>query len=801
MALPDPSWRVKTRPCPFYQQGKCLFAESCNFLHNVSATVIPEAKASKTISQDTAGPSTPLKPPCLVIDSPHSVRSPPRSPRTASLLYALRDVIGDPDDEDASLGSIIPPRASHDDENTWSESLPTLVNESGFGLYSRDESPLVQSTNESHHEQDGNFEGDWTAISDYEDGDDQRPEVLQEDVDQPDAPFFDDSRAIIGDSAAGDDALQTSLSGHNGVESLSTESTIRYSINSERTSSGLLSPIELSTLNLGALFHVNDTNSSDTANTWRPPIPLLASPPRSPSISSTFDLLSSPFGSHSARVISPHLNPFMPRSPVSPARTVSPAVHDEIEPLDLGLDSPNNYHKRQQSVDTTKDEEHEIAVVIDEDTLLSELSAEQPDAYEEDGDEEEIEHDSYGHTSIWENEDRPTVVFVGDSSRPLNTQAQVEEAVRRSSITPTHFLAHSEPLFQDSEVSEYSTSVFGDASQVNVANTTASDIVGHNHDDSFDEDATSSSLAYLRSPSGPPPNENDTLTSLYDVYSDIQESPPNPSVRQAASLSQTLESHSPSNPSTPASLRERVFTPPPVSRTRSGTITADSPNSVASPMTSLDSVSRGRASPFSVADIKSPRRESERQSPVEESEQSRKVPFGFRNSFTLEETSSGRSSPAPSRSSHRSVPPSPLREQTTMPESEPQLSPQESLPNTQTLKGLKPLRLSTIVDAKYFSRTLIHSRMSSSSSLVNSFHPSGISSRTSISSSVSSSNSVSDNRLLSSARSSLLPLNVQNTLIHSEAHEPSPLSLHLFENLVNLEEEPRLLRLRHGGGL
>lgn len=44
---------------------------------------------------------------------------------------------------------------------------------------------------------------------------------------------------------------------------------------------------------------------------------------------------------------------------------------------------------------------------------------------------------------------------------------------------------------------------------------------------------------------------------------------------------------------------------------------------------------------------------------------------------------------------------------------------------------------------------------------------------------------------LSSARSSLLPLRVRNSLISSETRTPSPLSPHFFRNLIGLEEEPR----------
>jgi len=30
-----PAWRIRRRPCPFYQANRCLFADNCNFLHIV----------------------------------------------------------------------------------------------------------------------------------------------------------------------------------------------------------------------------------------------------------------------------------------------------------------------------------------------------------------------------------------------------------------------------------------------------------------------------------------------------------------------------------------------------------------------------------------------------------------------------------------------------------------------------------------------------------------------------------------------------------------------------------------------
>ncbi|KDR73661.1 hypothetical protein GALMADRAFT_228107 [Galerina marginata CBS 339.88] len=778
MALPDPSWRVKTRPCPFYQQGKCLFADSCNFLHNAPAPVIPEPMASDN-SQVAAGPSTPSKLPQVIVNSPQSIRSPPRSPRTASLLLALRDVIGDPDEEEGNHEGTKPADA-------WFDSLPTLVNETGFGEFSQSNDPvggrtLVEGGNGHEEEDDDDFEGNWTAISDY--SDDTTSRVLQENVGQVNEPNSCNVHPKGDDAASEDDTFQVRPAMQNddgGSRILERES--------PASASGLLSPIELSTLNFGPLFRIDtstrDTNSFDSgyADTWKPPAPLLASPPRSPSISSTFDLLSSPFGSHSGRVLSPRLSAFLAHSPTSPAHTVFPSAQEVVEPFDLGLDSPSNYRNDRADNIVSAGADN-----IDQDTLLSHLSTDHQDGSED----EEMEHESFGHTSIWDIEVGSTAVFIGNPPRPLS--AQVDDALKRMDTTPTHFLTSSELQFQDDEIIENSSNAFPTEESLSGDDTTStSNPLSGQSEQSRDSDEDTAFLAYLNSPQVAT-NENDTLNSLYDVYSGITPEENNiPSTLATEGVSPpTQEPTILSNSSTPASsLRERVFTPPPVTRKRSGTITADSPNSVASPMTSLDSVSRGRASPFSVVDDKSPLRRTGSQSSFgQEVEVSRKVPFGFRSAFGLGRSS--RSSLMTNRNGRRSVPVSPLQVHTEMLGSSSRPSPEDQPPSEQVPKGLKPLRLSTTFDAKHISRSVFQSRMSSSS--VHSFRQSGNTNRTSISSSsVSSNHSISDNPLLSSARSSLLPLHIRNSLLTSDlrTRSPSPLSPFL-KNHANLDDPPQ----------
>ncbi|KAI1791702.1 hypothetical protein LXA43DRAFT_1010141 [Ganoderma leucocontextum] len=96
MTIQDPPWKKRTRPCPFYSQGRCLFADACNFMHSVTIRQPDGALGSDDSDQPDFR---------LVVDSPtrpKSLRfaSPPRSPRTTSLLLALGDVIQHEEEEE-----------------------------------------------------------------------------------------------------------------------------------------------------------------------------------------------------------------------------------------------------------------------------------------------------------------------------------------------------------------------------------------------------------------------------------------------------------------------------------------------------------------------------------------------------------------------------------------------------------------------------------------------------------------------------------------------------------------------------
>ncbi|KZT02343.1 uncharacterized protein LAESUDRAFT_413470 [Laetiporus sulphureus 93-53] len=60
MTVPDPPWKQKTRPCPFYSQGRCLFADSCNFLHTAKAHPSEGVIVAATESPLPSPPPTPI---------------------------------------------------------------------------------------------------------------------------------------------------------------------------------------------------------------------------------------------------------------------------------------------------------------------------------------------------------------------------------------------------------------------------------------------------------------------------------------------------------------------------------------------------------------------------------------------------------------------------------------------------------------------------------------------------------------------------------------------------------------------
>ena len=574
----------------------------------MSATIISEALPPN----DTTPAATRTNLPRVIVDSPScipssSTPSPCRSPGTTSVLLALR-LIDDPDAGNESDTTSQSDEASQDsltgEITAWSESLPTLVNE-GFSIVDG----IFPEASYYTDDDTDDYAGNWTAISDYND---LSPNLSSQNIDQG----VENLTSLVDDNLTEEDTVHAPVSSHPESHTQPSSAEVTQNENgpvdpSPHASVGLLSPIELSTLNLGP-FRLDDnvienTNSSYT-DTWKPPNPLLPSPPRSPSISSTFDLLSSPFGTFSSRVVSPYLGAFLGRSPVSPGRTISTAMLDEIPPLDLGLGSP------QENTPTSLLEDVENKSYASSHSSPHDLDiADALDSQVEDIQDELLE-DSVGPD---EN----------------HIREQVTAAIRRQSrSSPLHFL-HDTNFVGDDTLDHSSVDSTDDEGNSKLP----PDLAEEENDDSqisLDPDATAF-LAYLRSP--PCPTENDTLTSLYDIYSDIAplKDVISDSIRNAGLSPPKLPAPTLSNNSSPASsLRGRVFTPPPSGKKRSGTVTADSPPSLSSPITSINSPSVGRSSPFSVPDDRH-HPTGRTGSQTSQDEVFKKVPFGFSQSFTM----------------------------------------------------------------------------------------------------------------------------------------------------------------------
>ena len=566
-----------------------MYNDACNFIHDVSVPstlgIIPD-KSSVPGKEDES--TTPQNPPKVIIQSPSSLRSPNRSPRTTNLLLALRDVIGDVDDPGAS---------------SWSESLPTLVNENGF------EQPNAAGSNDGDDQliegDPTTFEANWTAVSDYS---------------------YDDTLSLpIRPKSEEDTLTQSNASSAQGVAFVSKN---RSSVITER-SSGLLSPIELSTLNLGPFRRSLggslsiDISASNTQN-WNSPTPLQSSPPRSPSIASTFGLLSSPFGPHTARILSPRLGMFMPASPLSPSRMAAPAPPEEIEPLDLGLDSPQDRNKSLAST-SLKD-------IVESWNDRAPDCETQDDPNDYSGSEDDFV--LQGSALPWDAEGSQTAIYTGSDFKSV--REQVSDAIKRASRTPTHFLTRQEISFSEVEPEHSSSFLDNDATP-----------------GSLDEDACISLPRLLDTSRGTLSDRGDTsnaptvcsplsragqnnsFNSLYDIYSGIA-SPQDvlaDSVRNARLSPLQTEGLPLSSVSTPASsLRERVFTPPP-HVPFSGVIGAESLDSVPeSPLTSVNPAS-SRASPFLLREDKASPASSLNEGKPSVQAESRRVPLASRSSF------------------------------------------------------------------------------------------------------------------------------------------------------------------------
>ena len=286
------------RPCPFYSQGRCVFAESCGFLHDVKVKSpvsrehpIPRLDAESS-RDSTSSMGTIVQPPRTVaVHSPTSSPSSTRSPRMTSLLSALRGIIG-PDNTDfpAPGGDILSLDASD-----LSRLPPDAAQSPG-------------RTSRGHL-------------------DDVPVQVGQRDVANATSPAVDDNMP---------EDLQSDSISH----------------------PGLLSPVQIgsvppvpfpyATLGLGITLSRGDSIDSGYGETWVGPTPFSLSPPLLSRRGSTLDLLSSPFGSPLSRVMPRRFSP-------SPTRRHScsrshASIHDALPTL--STTAPQNTSPSHSALDS-----------------------------------------------------------------------------------------------------------------------------------------------------------------------------------------------------------------------------------------------------------------------------------------------------------------------------------------------------------------------------------------------------------------------------------------------------------------
>jgi hypothetical protein len=267
------------RPCPFYSQGRCVFAESCGFLHDIKikSSAAGQEPTNSSLDAESCRDSTSsmysiVKPPLPIsVHSPTSSSSLTRSPRMASLLSALQGIIG-------PLSPEKPKFPANGADNASSDA-------SDSSLLPYDAAQCTDRVSETV--------------------DNVSVQTDPEEVATPTCP------AVDSELAADPQCDATSPP-------------------------GLLSPVQIGSvppvpfphvdLGLSATWSRGDSVDSGYADTWVGPTPFSLSPPQLNQRNSTLDLLSSPFGSPLSRVVPRRFSPSPTRQHIN-----SPAPRDSID--------------------------------------------------------------------------------------------------------------------------------------------------------------------------------------------------------------------------------------------------------------------------------------------------------------------------------------------------------------------------------------------------------------------------------------------------------------------------------------
>ncbi|TFK30282.1 hypothetical protein FA15DRAFT_631335 [Coprinopsis marcescibilis] len=508
MASVDPAWKVRTRPCPFYLRGGCIFAANCNFLHTTQTAV-------KTLDSDydsdssfqsfkspaSSHPPTPVKQygksMTVRVESPlASVRLPPREPQMSRLLSALTDVIGEDEDdeEDGSNSGDEEGEEQYMDSMTlvepdtgWSGGLPTLVHGADSNFFAQVTETMAEMM----------------RVTEGDDNDDDIPAPDQLDDDPYDfTDSFFSSHSDYARNGSGSPQSPSHSRSHSFSHSPTSSSnssnssspildnnTLRLPINETHDTpsihttysspdpvqilempqipdnhNDLLSPVDLSHLHLHNFSSldqlVDHDSSSDSSREWKDTSSVDSGfvdstrPPAKSPTTSTFGLLHSPFGSPSARVLSPRIGAFLGRSPSSPLPELPLTSEQELAALEDDLDSPSTHQRTAlvhwaspvaasvgapTTLDISSTEEARVPLpsspsstdysdFSDEEGEILEVDRREEDVYDDvDSSDSDADsqlgddiHESYGHTDIWQ-DGESTSIYVGQQQQRVES--------------------------------------------------------------------------------------------------------------------------------------------------------------------------------------------------------------------------------------------------------------------------------------------------------------------------------------------------------------------------------------------
>ncbi|KAI0929343.1 hypothetical protein AcV5_006638 [Taiwanofungus camphoratus] len=749
MNVQDPPWKQKTRPCPFYSQGRCLFADSCNFLHTVKVKPPEGAPVSTT---DAMLPSPPQSP-SPRSGTPKTVRflSPPRSPRLSSLLLALGNAIQQDDEEEevkelcafsgSPVGHAADPTLGQDGERQQDEQDSSMMD----GYVHEVTPPFVTLPYVQEESLDVTFSPRFSSVEDKDDGEDTITQLRSSQISM--------SSSAVSASACPfvDDRPQ-----------------------------GLLSPIEISSappisLPLDHAVQREDSIDSGYADGWTGPSTFLTSPPRSPRRVSTLSILSSPFGSPTSRVLAlQHGNSRHPLPPFAALFSPSFAAF------------PRSHSCRHSDVDDyTSKEISGIADGLFQPPVQSEASALSSPRNQDEGFDESLSFNVDADftipkdSSIPEAHNLPSEAELASRGHAHSLAARSTLSAESLTIMPRDYPSLVEQTHQEADDSQSVCLTISDAhagapSQETIGDAIQSAVPATNQEElTWSDPSAKLDISDV--------NGEETASSFCaNYYAEVSENEDSPmshfsalSSPVAGDCTETSFHISDTPPLGPSliSSRPRVFSPPPrFSPSETSAEVRGRPLcSLRSPFQQqslrTSSAATKRRSQLHEENFSQRGSSLESQGRVWEERTSRKVPFGFRSSVV--DRSAGTKLAPGSLPRTRPRPPalaglSPRSSVTTHPKDAQSLPPNESTPSP---SRLKPLRLSMILSSPSSGSALASSSIPPSLTI-------GTTAFTPSSPTVSSEYSISNNHLLSSRGSSLIPARIRNTLVSNRVLSP-----------------------------